>query len=127
MKKNIVNEDFTAPGGQYMQLTGTTEGPRKVNLLDIVNFQKYLEDEATRAPKTLPSPMNGGMIDQIGDIYVAANTIQSELHGVLANPLVADDPEVQQTLKKMYKKFSHIKMLIKSISNDLDNLELSNS
>ena len=42
MRKNIVNEDFSAPGGQYMQLTGTTEGPRKVNLLDIVNFQKYL-------------------------------------------------------------------------------------
>lgn len=127
MRKNIVNEDFSAPGGQYMQLTGTTEGPRKVNLLDIVNFQKYLEDETTRAPKTLPAPMNGGLVDQIGDMYIAANTIQSELHKVLANPLVVDDKEVQKTLKKMYKKFSHIKMIIKSISNDLDQLEMSGS
>ena len=127
MRKNIVNEDFSAPGGQYMQLTGTTEGPRKVNLLDIVNFQKYLEDETTRAPKTLPAPMNGGMVDQIGDIYIAANTIQSELHKVLANPLVVDDKEVQKTLKKMYKKFSHVKMIIKSVSNDLDQLEMSGS
>ena len=127
MRKNIVNEDFSAPGGQYMQLTGTTEGPRKVNLLYILNFQKYLEDETTRAPKTLPAPMNGGMVDQIGDIYIAANTIQSELHKVLANPLVVDDKEVQKTLKKMYKKFSHVKMIIKSVSNDLDQLEMSGS
>jgi len=127
MRKNIVNEDQTAPGGQYIQTGGTSENPRKVNLLDIVNFQKYLEDESTRAPKTLPAPMNGGMIDQIGDIYIAANTIQSELHQVLQNPLVTDNETVQKTLKRMYKKFSHIKMLIKSISNDLDEMDVSSS
>ena len=124
MRKNIVNEDMTAPGGQYMQLTGTSEGPRQVNLLDIVNFQKYLEDELTRAPRNLPSPMNGGLIDQIGDIYVAANTIQSELQKVLQNPLVVDSTDTLNTLKKMYKKFTHIKLIIKSLSNDIDNLEV---
>lgn len=127
MRKKIVSEDTTTPGGQYMQTTGTTENPRKVNLLDIVNFQKYLEDESTRAPKNLPAPMNGGMIDQIGDIYIAANTIQSELHQVLQNPLVTDNESVQKTLKKMYKKFAHIKMIIKSVSNDLDEMDVSSS
>ena len=71
--------------------------------------------------------MNGGMIDQIGDIYIAANTIQSELHQVLQNPLVTDNESVQKTLKKMYKKFAHIKMIIKSVSNDLDEMDVSSS
>jgi len=125
MRKNIYNEDTTTPGGQYMQLTGTTENPRQVNLLDIVNFQKYLEREVTRAPKNLPAPMNGGAIDQIGDIYIAANTIQSELQQVLQNPLIVDNKEAEKTIKKIYKKLSHVKMIIKSISGDLDDLEVA--
>lgn len=125
MEKKPIEEDFTTPGGQYMQLTGTHELPRKVNLLDIVNFQKYLEDESTRAPKVIPAPMTGGMIDQIGDIYVAAHTIQTELTKVLQNPLVMDNKQVKLTLKKMHKKFSKIKLIIKSISNDLDQLDVS--
>lgn len=124
MRKNIYNEDTTVPGGQYMQLTGTTENPRQVNLLDIVKFQKYLEDEVTRAPRTLPAPMNGGMIDQIGDIYISANNIQSELQQVLQNPLIADNKDAEKTIKTIYKKLSHIKMIIKSLSNDLDGLEM---
>lgn len=123
-RKNIYNEDTTAPGGQYMQLNGTTENPRQVNLLDIVKFQKYLEKEVTRAPNTLPTPMNGGMIDQIGDIYISANTLQSELQQVLQNPLIADNEDAEKTIKTIYKKLSHIKMIIKSISKDLDGLAI---
>jgi len=125
MENKPIVEDFTAPGGQYMQLSGTTEGPKRVNLMDILKFQKYLEDELHRAPKVLPAPMSHNVIDSIADLYVKTCTIQSELIQVLQNPLVVDNKEVLKTLKTMYKKFSKIKLMIKSISHDLEELDIS--
>jgi hypothetical protein len=125
MENKPIQEDFTAPGGQYMQLTGTTEGPKKVNLTDILKFQKYLEDELHRAPKVLPAPMSHNLLDSIADLYVKTCTIQSELIQVLQNPLVVDNKKVMKHLKLMYKKFSKIKLVIKSISQDLESLDIS--
>lgn len=125
MENKPIVEDFTAPGGQYMQLSGTTEGPKRVNLMDILKFQKYLEDELHRAPKVLPAPMSHNLLDSIADLYVKTCTIQSELVQVLQNPLVVDNKELIKTLKTMYNKFSKIKLVIKSVSQDLEHLDIS--
>ena len=125
MENKPINEDFTAPGGQYMQLAGTTEGPKRVNLMDVLKFQKYLEDEIHKAPKVLPAPMQHGVLDQIADLYVKACTIQSELKSVVQNPLVIDNKDVMKHLKSMYNKFSKIKLVVKSISKDLEGLDIS--
>lgn len=125
MENKLIEEDFTAPGGQYMQLSGTTEGPKRVNLMDILKFQKYLEDELHRAPKVLPAPMSHNVLDAIADLYVKTCSIQSELVQVLQNPLVVDNKEVIHNLKTMYKKFSKIKLIIKSVSQDLEQLDIS--
>lgn len=125
MQNKPLNEDFTAPGGQYMQLAGMSEGPKRVNLMDVLKFQKYLEDNLHKAPKVLPAPMQNGMLDQVADLYVKACTIQSELQSVTQNPLVVDNDDVMNNLKSMYKKLGKIKLIIKSMSNNLEDLDIS--
>lgn len=125
MKDKPINEDFTAPGGQYMQLAGTVHGPKRVNLMDVLKFQKFLQDNLHKAPKVLPAPLQNGVIDQIADLYVKACSIQSELETVTQNPLVIDNEQASKHLKLMYKKLSKIKLIIKSISNNLEELDIS--
>jgi len=123
MRKKQIHENLTSGGGQ--QLYGGSDGPKRVNLMDVLKFQDYLQDQLTKAPKVLPAPMSHNMLDNIADVFVKINDIQSELMHVLQNPLVVDNDDVVKTLKTMYKKFSKMKLMIKSLSHDLEDLDIS--
>ena len=127
MENKVLLEDITMPGGQYTQTVGTSEKPRKVSLLDIIKYQEYLDDELQRAPRVLPAPLTDGVIDQIADVYANVTSIQSELEQVMQNPLIVDSADAVKVVKLMYKKFEKIKLIIKSLADNMDELELSTS
>lgn len=127
-KKKILFEDLAVPSGQYNQTdynpSGTSQNPRKVNLLDLLDYQKRANDLMTRAPNTIPYPLTHNVVEQIGEIYVQATKIQSELGQSYQNPLISDDESTTEVIKNLYKKLQKIKLIVKSVADELQQLDI---
>lgn len=127
-KKKLLFEDLTQPGGQYNQAnnnpSGTSQRPSKVNLTDLIDYQKRTANQITRAPNVMPFPLTKNVIEQIGDIYVQAVKVQSELGQSYQSPLISDNKESTDALKGMYKKLEKIKLIVKSVADEMKKLDI---
>tara|TARA_B100001093_G_C26830571_1_gene1015914 strand:- start:827 stop:1225 length:399 start_codon:yes stop_codon:yes gene_type:complete len=127
-KKKILFEDLSVPGGQYNQTdsnpSGTSQIPRKVNLLDLLDYQKKADGLMNRAPKVVPYPLTQNVIEQIGEIYVQAAKIQSELGQSYQSPLISDDEDAAKTIKSLYTKLQKVKLIVKSVADELKQLDI---
>jgi len=127
-KKKLLLEDLTMPGGQYNQSnnnpSGTSQRPKKVNLTDLIDYQQRTANQITRAPNVMPFPLTKNVVEQIGDIYVQATKVQSELGQSYQNPLISDDEDTTDAVKSMYKKLQKVKLIIKSVADDMKKLEI---
>ena len=127
-KKKLLFEDLTQPGGQYNQSnnnpSGTSQRPKKMNLTDLIDYQKQTANQITRAPNVMPFPLTKNVIEQIGDIYVQAVKVQSELGQSYQNPLISDDMNSADALKGMYKKLEKIKLIVKSVADEMKELDI---
>jgi len=127
-KKKLLFEDLTQPGGQYNQAnnnpSGTSQRPNKVNLTDLIDYQKRTANQITRAPNVMPFPLTKNVIEQIGDIYVQAVKVQSELGQSYQSPLISDNKESTDALKGMYKKLEKIKLIVKSVADEMKKLDI---
>lgn len=127
-KKKLLFEDLTMPGGQYNQSnnnpSGTSQRPKKVNLTDLIDYQKQTMNQITRAPNVMPFPLTKNVIEQMGDLYVQATKIQSELGQSYQNPLISDNKDTADAVKSMYKKLQKIKLIVKSVADDMKKLDI---
>ena len=127
-KKRLLLDDLTMPGGQYNQWSndpsGTSQNPKKVNLLDLLDAQKRTAENMAMAPNVLPFPLTKNVVEQIGEIYVQATKVQSELGQSYQSPLISDDEEATKTLEMMFKKLEKVKLIVKSVADDLKKLDI---
>ena len=127
-KKKLLFEDLSMPGGSYNQTnnspSGSTQFPRKVNLVDLLDYQKRADDATTRAPNVLPFPLTKNVVEQIGDIYVQSAKVQSEFSQAYQSPLISDDENATKAVKSIFKKLEKIKLIVKSVTNDLKELDI---
>ena len=127
-KKRLLLDDLTMPGGQYNQWSrdpsGTSQNPKKVNLLDLLDAQKRTAENMAMAPNVLPIPLTKNVVEQIGEIYVQATKVQSELGQSYQSPLISDDEEATKTLEMMFKKLEKVKLIVKSVADDLKKLDI---
>jgi hypothetical protein len=126
--KKLLLEDLTMPGGQYNQWSkdpsGTSQQPKKVSLIDLIDYQNKNEDDLTKAPNVLPFPLTKNVVEQIGDIYVQSAKIQSELGQAYQSPLISDNETATNTIKSLYKKLERVKLTVKSITQELKKLDI---
>ena len=127
-KKRLLLDDLTMPGGQYNHWSrdpsGTSQNPKKVNLLDLLDAQKRTAENMAMAPNVLPFPLTKNVVEQIGEIYVQATKVQSELGQSYQSPLISDDEEATKTLEMMFKKLEKVKLIVKSVADDLKKLDI---
>ena len=76
------------------------------------------------APNVLPFPLTKNVVEQIGEIYVQATKVQSELGQSYQSPLISDDEEATKTLEMMFKKLEKVKLIVKSVADDLKKLDI---
>ena len=126
--KKLLLEELTQPGGQYNQWSkspaGTQENPKRVNLIDLINYQKEQSADLAMAPNVLPFPLTKNVVEQIGDIYVQATKIQSELGQSYNSPLISDSKEASDTIKNIFKKLEKVKLVVKAVTEDLKKLDI---
>ena len=72
----------------------------------------------------MPFPLTKNVIEQIGDIYVQAVKVQSELGQSYQSPLISDNKESTDALKGMYKKLEKIKLIVKSVADEMKKLDI---
>jgi len=127
-KKKLLIEDLTMPGGQYNQWSqgqsGTSQEPKKVSLVDLIDYQNRNTAEMARTPNVLPFPLTKNVVERIGDIYVQSAKVQSELGQSYQSPLISDNEEATNTIKSLYKKLERIKLTVKSITQELKKLDI---
>jgi hypothetical protein len=127
-KKKLLLEELTVPGGEYNSHkdnpSGMSQRPKKVSLTDLLDYQRRTDNLMTRAPNIVPYPLTNNLIEQIGEIYVQSAKVQSELGQAYQSPLISDDESATKTVKNLYKKLEKIKLIIKSVANELQELEI---
>jgi hypothetical protein len=126
--KKLLFEELSVPGGEYNSHkdnpSGMSQRPKKVSLTDLLDYQRRTDNLMTRAPNVTPYPLTSNLIEHIGDIYVQAAKIQSELGQAYQSPLISDDENAAKTLKNLYKKLEKIKLIVKSVANEMTELEI---
>ncbi len=126
--KKLLLEDLTQPGGEYNSHkhnpAGMSQRPKQVSLADLVDYQKRIDNLMTRAPNVMPFPLTSNLVEHIGEIYVQAAKVQSELGQAYQSPLISDDEHATKTLKSLYKKLQKIKLIVKSVADELKQLDI---
>lgn len=127
-EKKILFEELTVPSGQYNQTdhnpSGLSQTPKKMNLMDLLDVQRRAKQSMTKAPSVTPYPFTNNLIEQIGDVYIQAAKIQSELGQSYQNPLISDNEKPAKSIKNIYKKMQKIKLIIKSVAQDMKELDI---
>lgn len=127
-KKKLLFEDLAMPGGSYnntnSNASGTSSPPRKANLVDLIDYQRRNDAATTRAPNVLPFPLTKNVVEQVGDIYVQSAKVQSEIGQAYQSPLISDNEDATKAVKTIFKKLEKIKLIVKSVADDLKELDI---
>lgn len=133
-KKNItLFEDLQIGSNNFMGVgkgpgqSAMTLKPGKVTLLDLLKQARGLEDEMDRAPNRLPYPLQDGVCEQLGELYIATQEIKSKVALAGKNVIIRDNKTALDSVKKIHKKLTAISAAIKSVVDDLDGLGVGTS
>jgi len=98
--------------------------PRKVNILDLVDQQRKYADASDKAPNVVPYPLNHGVVEKIGDLFINSHDIKMELKRAYKNPVLEGKKKAKKAMHDMYKNLGKIQDLVEAISEQLDELVL---
>lgn len=133
-KNNTLFEDLTVGSSGYVGGMGKGQGqsgmvhkPAKVTLLDLISQAKDWESQMDKAPNRLPYPLQDGLCEQLGDLYVAAEEIKRKVAQSAKNSIIKDNTTALEAVKKIHKKMSVIGAAIQQVVNDLDGLGVGTS
>lgn len=110
------------PGQSAMSLK-----PGKVTLLDLVKQANNWEVEMGKAPNRLPYPLQDGLSDQLGQLYVDTNQIKSKVAESAKFSIIKDNKTANKAVMKIVQKLSAIESAIKSVAIDIDDLGVGTS
>ena len=101
--------------------------PGKVTLLDLLKQAQDWENEMGKAPNRLPFPLQDGLSDQLGELYVQATEIKRKVADSAKYSIIKDNESAMKSVKKIHKKLSLIGAAIKDVVKDLDGLGVGTS
>lgn len=129
-KKQVLFEDlqigsnnFTGVGKGPGQ-SAMTHKPQKVTLLDLLKQAKNWEEEMGKAPNRLPFPLQDGLSEQIGDLYVRTAEIRQKVADSTKYSIIKDNESASKSVQKVHNKLSAICSAIKDVVQDLDGLSV---
>lgn len=132
-KNKTIFEDLQMGSNNYLGVGGSagssamTLKPGKVTLLDLIDQAKDWEEEMNRAPNRLPFPLQEGLSDQLGELYIDTADIKSKVAQSVKFSIIKDNETMLKAVKKIHKKLSAIERTIKEVVSDLDQLSVDTS
>lgn len=127
-KKETLFEDLNAGSNNYM---GTGKGagqssmalkPKKITLMDLIKQAQDWENEMGKAPNRLPYPLQDGLGEQLGDLYVKNEEIKSKVAESTKFSIIKDNEQAYKSVQRIHKKLSTIGAAIKDVVEDIDNI-----
>lgn len=132
-KNNVLFEDLQMGSTNYLGV-GKGQGqsamqlkPGKITLLDLLKQAKDWDEEMHRAPNRLPYPLQDGLSDQLGQLFVDASQVMDKVAQSTKNSIIKDNKQAMKSIKKIHRKMSIICQAIKSVAEDLDGLSVGTS
>lgn len=110
------------PGQSSMQLK-----PAKVTIMDLIKQAQDWENEMGKAPNQLPFPLQNGLSDKLGDVYVQIEEIKNQVAQSGKFSIIKDNEKANKTVQLVYKKLATIGAALQDVVDDLDNLGVGTS
>ena len=105
------------PGQSSMQLK-----PQKITLMDLIKQAQDWESEMGKAPNRLPYPLQDGLGEQLGDLYVKSVEIKNKVAESAKFSIIKDNERANEAVQRIHKKLSAVGAAIQDIVEDIDNL-----
>jgi hypothetical protein len=123
----LVTEDMSAMSDKWATgLSGRFKGPSQYTLVDLLKKQDEQHPNFTKAPKGMPHSMQT-LIELLGDVVVRADECGRAFDLASENPVLIGKDKSRAQLASMRRKIGHVKQIIKSIADDVDNFSIDNS
>jgi hypothetical protein len=132
-KKQTLFEDLQIGSNNFM---GTGKGPgqsamslkpAKVTLMDLIKQANDWESEMGKAPNRLPFPLQDGLSDRLGDLFVKTQEIKSEVAESTKYSIIKDNKKAYEAIKRIHKKLTTIGAAIQDVVEDIDNIGVGSS
>jgi hypothetical protein len=132
-KKVTLFEDLQVGSNNYMGVgkgpgqSGMSHKPKKVTLMDLINQSKEWEEQMQKAPNRLPFPLQDGLSEQIGELYVQTAEIKQKVADSARYSIIKDNESAYKSVKNVHTKLSKICDAIKDVVSDLDGLSVGSA
>lgn len=118
--KKILFEDFNKVYNKWVSGIAKREAPSNVITVDdIVN--KYRNNMNYQAPKELPYPLDKSL-SMLGDIFSKLSEYKSLIQQSSQNPVIGENKENVEQLKKVWLKIQTIQDILFSITVNLNKI-----
>jgi hypothetical protein len=110
------------PGQSSMQLK-----PNKITLMDLIKQAQDWENEMGKAPNRLPYPLQDGLGEQLGELYVKSVEIKNKVAESGKFSIIKDNEKAYEAVQRIHKKLSAVGAAIQDIVDDIDDLGIGTS
>lgn len=123
-KFDMLTEDLTLGSNNSMGSGGNSGAskPKRMSIIDLVKAQEMMIDQQDKQPGLLPYPLSTSVLEKFAEAFFAIESVKQILKQTANNPLISDDEDNREAVKKMYKKCRQLQQLIELCGNDLDTL-----
>ena len=112
---------------KLMQGEERPQAPKGMTLQDIMDTHgKHKDDDNSKAPDVLPSPLTNNHISVLADMYSNAANLKSDIKKASENPIIKDSDKLSSASAELYKKLEKVGELIKDMADDLDKFSIEN-
>ena len=127
-ENKIVFEDLQIGSNNYLGVgkgpgqSSMSLKPNKITLLDLIKQANDWENEMGKAPNRLPYPLQDGLSEQIGDLYVRTVEIKQKVAESSKYSIIKDNEQAYKSVGNIHRKLAAIGEAIKEVVQDLDGL-----
>ena len=120
-KKSMISEDLQMGSNNFMGVgkgpgqSAMSLKPGRVTLMDLVKQAQDWENDMGKAPNRLPYPLQDGVCERLGDLYIDTMDIKNLVAQSAAHSIIKDNTTANQAVKKIHKKLSTIGAAIKDV------------
>ena len=118
----------TDPNNKMMQGEERPQGPKRMTLQDIMDQHGKdinKDNDNSKAPDILPSPLTNNHISILADIYSNATNLKSDIKKAAENPVIEDNDELTNAITSIHKKLENVCELVKDMADDLDKFSIA--
>ena len=132
-KKQTLFEDLQVGSNNFMGVgkgpgqSAMSLKPAKVTLMDLIKQANDWESEMGKAPNRLPFPLQDGLSDRLGDLFVKTQEIKSEVAESTKYSIIKDNKKANEAIKRIHKKLTTIGAAIQDVVEDIDNIGVGSS